>query len=87
MYGKRCDRGYYEEKELTDWQKASWMQKSRRFCSSGNLRRHGDSRTGMQKRTFVADRYGCFVKGLVYSSHPCAGAGLFLWRETGTVFL
>ena len=24
-----------------------------------------------RKELYVADRYGCFVKGLVYSSHPC----------------
>lgn len=32
-----------------------------------------------RKELYVADRYGCFVKGLVYSSHPCV-------RVLGTSF-
>ena len=33
----------------------------------------------IRKELYVADRYGCFVKGLVYSSHPCV-------RVLGTSF-
>lgn len=38
-----------------------------------------------RKELYVADRYGCFVKGLVYSSHPCVRVLGNSSGETGIV--